>query len=64
MNNQGDLVLSRMEDEDVVFVIPPSTEETIINLSVSSIKPNQVKLTFNAPKQVNIARRELLKSDN
>tara|TARA_R110002049_G_scaffold162267_2_gene327973 strand:- start:2775 stop:2966 length:192 start_codon:yes stop_codon:yes gene_type:complete len=62
MNSQGNLVLSRMGNEDIVFIIPPSTEETIVNLSVSSIKPNQVKLTCNTPKRVNIARREIIKA--
>lgn len=60
MKNEGNLVLSRKENEDIVFVVPPSTQETTISLSVSSIKPSQVKLACNAPKQVNIIRRELV----
>jgi carbon storage regulator CsrA len=59
MNKEGNLVLSRKED--LVFVIPPSTEETTISLSVASIKSNQIKLACNAPKRVNIVRHEVLK---
>ena len=61
MNTEGNLVLSRKENEEICFTIPPSTEETTISLSVDLIKGNQVKLSFHAPRRVNIARRELLK---
>tara|TARA_R110001592_G_scaffold113322_1_gene312379 strand:- start:22671 stop:22862 length:192 start_codon:yes stop_codon:yes gene_type:complete len=63
MNIEGNLVLSRKENEDIVFVIPPSTEETTISLSVASLKSNQVKLACNAPKRVNIVRRELIEAE-
>jgi hypothetical protein len=46
MNKEGNLVLSRKED--LVFVIPPSTEETTISLSVASIKSNQIKSSLPA----------------
>lgn len=63
MKNEGHLVLSRKEGEEIVFVIPPSTEETTISLSVSSLKPSQVKLACHAPKRVNIVRRELIETE-
>ena len=59
MSKEGNLVLSRKENEDLVFVIPPSTEATIITLSVSSIKPKHAKLSCQAPKRVNIVRSEI-----
>ena len=55
----GWLVLSRKRSENVVLVVPPSNKPTRIVVGVDDIRPNGVRLGFNAPCDVAVHRAEV-----
>lgn len=54
------LVISRQRDERVIITVPPSTKPTEIEVTIVDIRGDKVRTGYNAPKEVNIARLELL----
>ena len=58
----GALVLTRKANEGVTLTVPPSEKDTVIHVTNvrNDTSRNQVRLAFEAPKQVNIVRDELI----
>ena len=54
------LVISRTRDGRVVIIVPPSDKPTEIDMTIVDIRGDKVRLGFDAPREVNIARSELL----
>lgn len=54
------LVLSRKPGETIVCEVPPSTESTRIEVTTVRIGPNTVRTGIDAPRRVNVVRKELL----
>jgi len=54
------LVLGRHKEESVIIIVPPSTEETRVKLTVLRTAANYAKLGFVAEERVQIWREELL----
>lgn len=55
----GWLVFSRHRDEDVVIMVPPSTEETKVVVRVMDIRDDKVRIGTKAPPQVAVDRAEV-----
>ena len=54
------LVLRRVLDERIVIEVPPSSERRLIELVVADLRPHEVRLAFDAPRDVAINRSEVL----
>ena len=53
------LVLGRQPADKVIVEIPPSTERQTIVITLLDHRQNGVRLGFDAPKSINIAREEV-----
>lgn len=56
------LILTRNHDEAVTITVPPSEDKTVIHVTnlYNAVSRTQARLAFEAPKQVNIVRDELI----
>jgi sRNA-binding carbon storage regulator CsrA len=54
------LVVSRMYEEETVVIVPPSDKPTIIRQRPVRFRDDKVRLAWDADRQVEIVRRELL----
>jgi carbon storage regulator CsrA len=54
------LNLTRCEGERVMVYVPPSDKETQIEIMVTEIDRKRIKMSIDAPRDVEILRSELL----
>lgn len=53
------LVLGRSVDEVIVIVVPPSNSKTTVQVVVTEIRRDSVRLGLNAPKDTAMHRKEI-----
>ena len=58
------LVMSRKRGETIRYVVKPSMEETVIEVSVTRIDGSRVRLSSEAPPHVQIVRAEMIGEPN
>ena len=54
------LILSRLKDQSIILTVPPSNEDTRIEVVVTEIKENKVRLGIATPIKVRVIRNELV----
>lgn len=57
------LVLTRKHKESITLMVPPSTEPTIIKVTLAQIRRQKSKLVVEAPTSTKVLRTEIVSQD-
>ena len=58
------LVLTRAQGQDVVITVPPSETPTVVIVEARRVRGGEVRLAFDAGREVTVRRREVQEAVN